>query len=56
MDLADRAFHAVMVNNAGIALYRLAQRGAIRKIIVEPEVWWELATLQTESPISNRLR
>ena len=43
MDPADRPLRAVIVNNVGVSLFRLSKAGVVRKIIAEPEVWWELA-------------
>jgi len=42
MDPADRPLQATIVNNVGVSLFRLAKIGTVRRVIVEPEVWWEL--------------
>ena len=42
LDPTDRSLRAVVVNNTGMALYRLDRKGMIRRVILEPEVWWEL--------------
>lgn len=42
MDPEDRALRAVMVNNVGMMIYRLSRAGRIRKVLTEPDVWWEL--------------
>lgn len=39
----DGPLRAVIFNNVGVSLYRLTKAGAVRKIIEEPEKWWELA-------------
>jgi hypothetical protein len=43
MDPADRPLRAVIVNNVGVSLARLAKNGKIRRLVSEPEAWWELA-------------
>lgn len=43
MDPADRPLRATIVNNVGVSLYRLSKAGTVRKIVEEPETWWDLA-------------
>jgi hypothetical protein len=43
-DPTDRPFRAVIVNNVGASLYRLARRGMVQRVIAEPEMWWEMVT------------
>ena len=43
MDPADRTLRAVIVNNVGAAMFRLASLGKVRKILDAPDVWWEMA-------------
>jgi hypothetical protein len=42
LDVNDRPLRAAIVNFMASALGRLARKGLVRKIIAEPEVWWEL--------------
>ncbi len=42
MDAADKTLRAIIVNNTGMALSRLAHLGKIERVITEPDVWWEL--------------
>ena len=42
VDPADRPLRRAMLEHTRLALMRLAERGQVRKIIEEPEVWWEL--------------
>jgi len=43
MDPADRSLRATIVNNVGVSLYRLGKAGTVRKMMEEPDTWWELA-------------
>jgi hypothetical protein len=42
-DVADRPLRRLMVEHARRALMRLEARGKVRKVMVEPEAWSELA-------------
>jgi hypothetical protein len=42
MDTADRPLRAVVVNNVGMVLYRLSRAGTVKRVITEPDVWWDL--------------
>ena len=42
LDVGDRPFRAEMLEMVRPALKRMEARALVRKIIVEPEVWWEL--------------
>lgn len=42
VDVADKPLRRAMLEHTRLALMRLEARGSVRKIIVEPEVWWEL--------------
>ena len=42
LDTADRPLRRQMLEHTRLALMRLDARGQVRKIVVEPEVWWEL--------------
>jgi hypothetical protein len=44
MDVSDRRLRATIVGFMGAILGRLAKRGLVRRVMVEPDVWWELAT------------
>jgi hypothetical protein len=43
MDQADKPLRATIANNVGVSLARLAKNGTVRRVVVEPETWWELA-------------
>ena len=43
MDLEDRPLRAAVRKQVHLALLRLAARGTVRKLMSEPEAWWELA-------------
>ena len=43
MDPTDKVSRALVTNNTGVALNRLAQKDLIRRVLTEPEVWWGLA-------------
>lgn len=34
----------LVVEQVRVALYRLAKRGAVQRVVREPEVWWEVVT------------
>jgi len=42
MDPADKPLRAVIVNNVGVSLARLAKLGTVRRVIVAPDTWWEV--------------
>lgn len=42
MDLADKSLRALIANIIGMALFRLAHQGKVRKILDAPDIWWEL--------------
>jgi hypothetical protein len=42
LDVDDRPFRAMILEYARKALIRLEKRGTVRRVISEPEVWWEL--------------
>lgn len=42
LDVADRPLRAMVREHVRSALLRSEARGIVRKIIIEPEVWWEL--------------
>jgi hypothetical protein len=44
LSIEDRPLRREMVEHTRKALMRLEARGQVRKIVVEPEVWWELVT------------
>jgi hypothetical protein len=41
-DSEDRPLRATIVNNVGVSLFRMVREGKVRKIVTEPDVWWEL--------------
>jgi len=40
--VADRPLRATVLEHVRKVLMRSEMRGEVRKIVVEPEVWWEL--------------
>jgi hypothetical protein len=42
VDPTDRPLRRAMLEHTRLALMRMAERGQVRKILVKPEVWWEL--------------
>ena len=55
--MADRPLRCQMMEYTRKALMRLQPRGVVRKIMVQPEVWWELAEFRhsrlAESGLKN---
>jgi phage baseplate assembly protein W len=43
LNVDDRPFRAEMMEHVRTSLKRMEARGQVRKIVVEPEVWRELA-------------
>jgi hypothetical protein len=42
VDIAERPLRRKMLEHNRKALMRMERRGVVRKIIAEPEVWWDL--------------
>jgi hypothetical protein len=42
VDIADRPLRREILEHTRKALMRLEARGVVRRVITEPEVWWEL--------------
>jgi hypothetical protein len=42
LDPSDRPLRRQMLEHTRLSLMRIEARGGVRKIVVEPEVWWEL--------------
>jgi DNA-binding TFAR19-related protein (PDSD5 family) len=38
----DNHMRRIVANNARQSLMRMAQRGRVRRILDEPDMWWEL--------------
>jgi hypothetical protein len=48
MDLDDAPLRRATTEQVRVALARMAARGVVRKIVLAPEVWWEVAQDQPD--------
>lgn len=48
MDTDDAPLRAAMTEQVRLALARMAVRGVVRKIVLAPEVWWEVVQDQPD--------